>query len=187
MYTIFLDGKQGARATGMGYSEFVDGFEEICKQHIDDKRARAFAFIFYNMIDGTIRSALKSARGFEILNKQSGNDITLFYLHSHSPNNLNYCDKFNQEFMRTLNISEQVTPPCIVFFRINAKEITDINFSQIDGETEDEHLIVEELRRNIKNYIDQLNKEGDISALSSMGGWISKIAFMQALRHMLSL
>ncbi|WP_392587915.1 hypothetical protein [Serratia ureilytica] len=185
MYTIFLDGKPGTRATGMGDSEFVDAFEDICKGHVQEKRARAFAFIFYNMNDGVIRNALKSARGFEILNAQTAHDLTLFYLHSNAIDS--YAENFNQKFMETLNISEQAAPPCIVFFRVNEEEIVDIAFESIDDETTDEHLIVEELRRNIAKYIDGMNAEGNYTAITSVYGWIAKTAFTQGLRQLFRL
>lgn len=180
MFTVFLDGKFGRRATGLGYNEFVDTFEKICQEHVEDKRARAFAFIFYNMRDGAIRYALKSARGFEVLNTQTGNDMTLFYLHSDAING--HAETFNQQFMQALNISEQITPPCIVFFRVNGGEIADISFKTIDDETKDAHLIVEELRRNIASYIQGMNSEGDYSALTKAPGWLSAIGFTQFLR-----
>ncbi|WP_458038959.1 hypothetical protein [Pantoea ananatis] len=83
MFTVFLDSKvKGERATGMGYSEFVRTFDAICKEHMREKRAKAFAFIFYDMEHGPVRRALKSARGFEILNAETGKDMTLFYLHA---------------------------------------------------------------------------------------------------------
>lgn len=40
----------------MGYHSFVDEFERICREHIREGRARAFAFIFYNMTHGLVRS-----------------------------------------------------------------------------------------------------------------------------------
>lgn len=185
MYTIFLDGKGrgGSRATGLGYGEFVETFEDICREHVRDKRARAFAFIFYDMINGPVRSALKSARGFEILNEETDKDMTLFYLHSGAVDA--YAGAFNQQFMQALNVADQVTSPCIVFFRVTGEEIDDISFRHIDDQTDDEHLIVEALRRDIADYIDEMNAEGDLSPLTKVAGWLSKIAFTQALRHFL--
>ena len=70
MYTVFLQGAD--RGIGMGYEHFVAEFENICEDHIRNGRARAFAFIFYDMTNGPIRAALKSERGFEILNALTG-------------------------------------------------------------------------------------------------------------------
>ena len=182
MYTIFLDGKgKGVRATGLGYSEFVEAFEDICRKHVRDKRARAFAFIFYDMTNGPIRQALKSARGFEILNVETGKIMTLFYLHAAADKS--YISTFNQHFMQALNVENQVTPPCIVFFRVTEDEIGDISFRYIDDQMEDEHLIVEALRRDIAAYAAGINAEGDLSPLTKAVGWLSKTAFILGLKH----
>lgn len=182
MYTIFLDGKnRGSRATGLGYHEFVEAFESICREHSRDKRARAFAFIFYDMTNGPVRQALKSARGFEILNMETGKDMTLFYLHAVADEP--YINTFNQYFMQLLNIETQITPPCIVFFRVTEDEIGDISFRYIDDQTEEEHLIVEALRRDIAEYTTGINAEGDLSPLTKAVGWLSKTAFSLGLKH----
>ena len=184
MYTIFLDGKgNGARATGLGYNQFLETFDAICQEHVRESRAQAFAFVFYDMNHGPIRSALKSSRGFEILNAETGNEITLFYLHAAATKL--HADTFNLHFMRALGIAEQITLPGIVFFRVNADQIDDISFNCIDDQVEDEHLIIEAMRRDIAKYITIMNSEGDISALTKVAGWFSKTAFILALKHIL--
>lgn len=182
MFTIYLDGKGGARATGLGYSDFVEAFEQICQEHVRDRRARAFAFVFYDMLDGPVRRALKSARGFEILNAETGKDMTLFYLHAAAAES--HAGAFNHRFMQALNVEDQVTAPCIVFFRVTGDEINDISFRHIDEQTEEEHLIIEALRRDIAEYTAGMNAEGDVSALTKAAGWLSKTAFTLGLRHL---
>lgn len=182
MYTIFLDGKgNGARATGLGYSQFVETFDTICQEHVREKRARAFAFIFYDMNHGPVRSALKSARGFEILNTETGKDVTLFYLHAGATEL--HANTFNLRFMRALGVAEQIALPCIVFFRVIADEIGDISFRCIDDQVDDEHLIIEAMRRDIAEYTTSINSEGDISPLTKVAGWLSKTAFTLVLKH----
>ncbi|WP_224652782.1 hypothetical protein [Pectobacterium versatile] len=182
MYTIFVDGKgNGARATGLGYSQFVETFDAICQEHVRGKRAKAFAFIFYDINHGSVRSALKSARGFEILNAETGKDITLFYLHAAATEL--HANTFNLHFMQALGVADQISLPCIVFFRVTGDEIGDINFRCIDDQVDDEHLIVEALRRDIAEYTASINAEGDLSPLTKVAGWLSKTAFTLALKH----
>lgn len=182
MYTIFLDGKgKGVRATGLGYSQFVETFDTICQEHVRDKRARAFAFVFYDMNHGHVRSALKSARGFEILNAEAGKDITLFYLHAAATEL--HANTFNLHFMQALGVADQIALPCIVFFRVNGDEIGDINFRCIDDQADDRHLIVEAMRRDIAEYTTSINVEGDVTPLTKVAGWLSKTAFNLALKH----
>jgi hypothetical protein len=43
----------------MGYPEFVRTFTETCERHLAEGHARAFAFVFYDVRHGTVRTALK--------------------------------------------------------------------------------------------------------------------------------
>jgi hypothetical protein len=177
MYTIFLQGAD--RGVGMGYDEFVEEFEHICSEHVKNGKARAFAFIFYDMLNGTVRNALRQERGFEILNNASGKEITLFYLHSDALTTR--AKEFNERFLVTLNSEHQIHPPCIVFFRIHGADIEDIAFHSIDAQTREPHLVVEELRRYISGYIDEMNAQGDLTGLT----WLGKTGLVGILRAVL--
>lgn len=52
------------------YEEFFKNFLGICKQHIDTRQARGFAFLFYRQGDGADRS-LNHAEGSRILSGAS--------------------------------------------------------------------------------------------------------------------
>jgi hypothetical protein len=174
MFTVFLQGAD--RGVGMGYEEFVSEFERICEVHFREKRARAFAFVFYDMTDGPVRKALKSERGYQILNEASGKDLTLFYLHSEATRDR--AKQFNDKFLKALNVNEQVAPPCIVFFRISGKNIEDVALNSIDSETEDLYLIIEEMRRHIVSYVEGINEQGNLSGLT----WIASGGLVGLLR-----
>ncbi len=179
MFTVFLQGAN--RGIGLGYHSFVDEFERICREHIREGRARAFAFIFYNMTHGLVRRALKSTNGFQVLNSASGKDLTVFYLHSGAVDGLS--DNFNEKFLRILRVDEQITPPCIVFFRVNGENIEDLDFRAIDDEVGDSHLIVEELRRYISEYIDRINEQGNLSGISWIATEMLSGLLKKALLH----
>jgi len=174
LFTVFLQGAD--RGIGMGYEHFVAEFESICENHVRNGRARAFAFIFYDMTHGPVRNALKSAHGFDILNTTSGKDLTLFYLHSEGLDS--YAKKFNRQFLQALGVDRQVSPPCIVFFRANGERIEDIDCHHIDAETQEPHLVVEELRRYVMGYIDGMNEQGNFAGLT----WIAKGALLSFLK-----
>jgi hypothetical protein len=174
MFTVFLQGAD--RGVGMGYEEFVSEFEHICEVHVREKKARAFAFVLYDMTHGSVRKALKSERGYQILNEASGKDLTLFYLHSEATRNR--AKQFNDKFLEALNVNEQIAPPCIVFFRISGKNIEDVALNSIDAETEDLYLLVEEMRRHIVSYVEGINEQGNLSGLT----WIASGGLVGLLR-----
>jgi hypothetical protein len=151
----------------MGYSEFAKKFKAICEDHTKEQRVKAFAFIFYDAIHGTVRDALKQADGFKTLNEVSNTDLTLFYLHSDGVDK--NCMAFNRQFIKELGVSRQVQPPCIVFFRVWMGNIEDVSFDNIDIRTTEPHMVIEELRRKIVGNIQQQKTEGDLSGLFDIG------------------
>jgi hypothetical protein len=49
---------------GHGLESFLNRFGRICSEHREDVRAKAFAFIFYDITDEAIRNILKKLREF---------------------------------------------------------------------------------------------------------------------------
>lgn len=158
--------QEGPRGVGMGYRRFVDEFAMICQRHLDEGRARAFAFIFYDMTNGVIRRALSEAHGFRILHEKTGRDITLFYLHDHAVEA--HWRSFNKEFMAALGVQDQAEPPCMVFFRVQGEHIEDVSIYRIDEQTQDPVLVAAELEQYVDDAIKTLDAEGDISALTGL-------------------
>jgi len=151
----------------MHYSEFLKKFKEICEKHVEDGRARAFAFIFYDSLHGSIRRALKEADGYRILNEETGSDMTLFYMHASSVDQVG--SSFNRNFLKILNVEDQISAPCIVFFRIAGTNIEDIDFRQLAENLGDSCLIVEDIRRYLKEYLKRLDVQGNISGITWIG------------------
>lgn len=165
--------QEGDRGFGMGYTAFINRFEAICQEHLHDGRARAFAFVFYDMTNGVVRRALTDAHGFRLLHEKTGKDITLFYLHDRAIE-AHWCD-FNRTFMQALGVEGQAAPPCMVFFRVHGEDIEDVSIYCIDEQTTDPVLVAAELERYVDDAIKRLNDEGDVSALSALGGLIAPI------------
>jgi len=169
----------GDRGIGMGYEEFVKRFEAICQEHLRDGRAKAFAFVFYDMTNGVVRKALREADGFRLLHDKTGRDITLFYLHDLALDA--HWRKFNKTFMETLGVDDQAEPPCMVFFRVHKDNIEDVSIYRIDEKTADPVLIVAELEQYVGDAIKRTNAEGDVSALSALGKLIAPIGTLVKL------
>lgn len=155
----------GEHGIGYSYELFVNEFQRICESHLDEGRAKSFATIFYSMRDDRVWEALSSADGFRILNQESGEEMTIFYLEASGVSSLS--DSFNRSFMAQLGVMGQVRPPCIVFFRVSNGEIEDVSFADIDGRMEP-HMLIEQLRRRIQETSRRLRREGDLSALNPL-------------------
>lgn len=147
MFPIFEQGR--GQGIGHAVSSFSERFEEICKEHLADRRARAFAFIFYDFENKAIRKALKDLGVFAKLDRLSGNALSVFYLHSARRAE---AEAFNAHFFRVLGIEDQAVPPCIVFFRMQEGKIEGIEVARL--EHADQHLhVFGELHHVIESYL----------------------------------
>lgn len=174
MYPIHM--QDGARGVGMGYHDFLETFHFVCREHIREGRARAFAFIFYDMGHGILSEALMQ-QGFLRLHDRTSTDITLFYLHSEALGL--YGKDFNAKFMEILGIRNHARIPCMVFFRVIENSIQDVSIYHIDEKSPDSAVMVAELEQYVCEAIKELNAEGDISGLTSplisLGSLIAKL------------
>jgi hypothetical protein len=66
------------RGKGIGHSSksFSQRFEELCREHLQEGRARAFAFIFYDFEDQQFRTVLKDEGVFAKLDRLSGSNLS---------------------------------------------------------------------------------------------------------------
>ncbi|MCM2557473.1 hypothetical protein NDQ41_01995 [Alcaligenes faecalis] len=165
MYPIQM--QVGNRGMGMGYDQFVKTFNSVCLEHKKCGRARAFAFLFYDMTHGVVREALKNAYGFQRLHDKTAKDVTLFYLHANAVSS--HWQNFNRGFMEALGIEDQAQTPCMVFFNVTGENIEDVSIYAIDEKSTDPVLTVAELEQYVDEAINKLNAEGNFSALTSIG------------------
>jgi hypothetical protein len=123
--------EQGAgRGIGHNFDSFRNRFDAICQAHLAEARARAFAFIFYDFTDQDLRRILKDQGAFAQLDRLSGTELSIFYLHSGTRWTV---EAFNTHFLATLGVSETASLPCVVFFRVNVDVIEDIAIAQLDN------------------------------------------------------
>ncbi|MHC4112677.1 MAG: hypothetical protein ACYSUY_16515 [Planctomycetota bacterium] len=128
MFPIFEQGK----GKGIGHSSrsFIDRFAGICQEHLRSGRARAFAFIFYDFLDQDFKRILKNHGVFVQLDRLSGTDLSVFYLHSGGRKAV---DRFNAEFISRIGVEGDIRLPCIVFFRLKEERIEDVAIVQLES------------------------------------------------------
>lgn len=128
MIPIFEQGS----GKGIGHSadSFLERFHDIAVDHIESGRAKALAFLFYDFQYREFKKILKDHGVFAQLDRLSGNELSVFYLHSGSDRLLK---KFNQTLMAALGVSEQAKTPCVVFCRTSPDGFTDISVVRLDS------------------------------------------------------
>lgn len=179
MIPIYEQGQ--GKGIGHGLDSFIERFDSICKEHIQNKRAKAFAFIFYDFVDRDLKRILKDQGVFAKLDRLSGNNLSLFYLHAGTRHAI---ERFNAAFLAKLGI-EGATTPCVVFFRLKDDRFEDIAVAQLDHAD----LVhgFNELHGVIEKYVkSDLSRLGEglrsLKWLKSGGGFIAIEAFRAALK-----
>jgi hypothetical protein len=129
MIPIYEQGE--GEGIGLSLNRFLDRFEAICSEHEIGGRAKAFAFILYDFRDQAVYEVLKSRGGFAELDRLSGNDLSVFYLHN--PNRA-YTDHFNASFLKLLGVEDQASTPCVVYFRVNDGRVTDATVANLQSD-----------------------------------------------------
>jgi len=128
MTPIFEQGK--GRGIGHDLASFSDRFTELCQEHVRNGRAKAFAFIFYDFNDEELRKILKDNGVFAQLDRLSGSNLTVFYLHSGSRKTV---ERFNAKFLSRLDVEEDVRLPAVVFFRVKEDHVEDVAVAQLES------------------------------------------------------
>lgn len=122
------------QGTGHGIDHSLDSFlvrfELLCQEHLCEKRARAFAFIFYDFCDQDFRSILRDQGVFTQLDRLTASNLSVFYLHA---GRRPAVGQFNAEFMRRLRVDGDVSTPCVVFFRLREDKVEDVTIAQLES------------------------------------------------------
>ena len=114
---------------GHGLDSFLERFDSICNEHLKNKRAKAFAFIFYDFEDQDFRRILKDKGVFAKLDRLAGTNLSIFYLHTGRKATVR---KFNTAFLSKLGVAD-ATPPYVAFFRVKNGNIDDVSVAQLDS------------------------------------------------------
>ena len=106
---------------GHGLDSFLNRFDFICAEHRKEGRAKAFAFIFYDFTDKAIRHILKNQGVFAKLDRLSGKELSVFYLHTGTRHAI---ETFNINFLAALGVEDRASLPCVVFFRYENRNVS---------------------------------------------------------------
>jgi hypothetical protein len=176
---------------GIGHNleSFQRRFDQICAEHVEKGRASYFAFIFYNFTDNEFRQILKDEGAFAKLDRLSGTELSLFYLHTGRKSSV---DLFNQHFLSALGVKDQISLPYVVFFRVKESEVINVEIAEL----ENANLIhgFHELYVALQSYLES-NSAAPVSESRAMR-WIKgsakfvslevfRAALKQALGHIL--
>ena len=128
MIPIFEQGP--GKGIGHNVDSFCRRFDEICREHLKARRAKAFAFIFYDFLDQDLKKLLKDQGVFSQLDRLAGDNLSIFFLHSGARRTI---EAFDQEFLARLGVAETVKLPAVVFFKLKEEELTDIAVAELSN------------------------------------------------------
>jgi len=175
MYPVYLDSNKGLTS-----EEFVGYFLQICKDHKNNDRALAFAFLVYDFHDHTIREMLQNSNYWDSLHIISGKLLTIFYvdsqegrfkkeqeINSRLPEGaighwysmqlkdtpLENTVKFLKE---TFGINEYIKHPFVIFFQTDGEIIIDNFVVALKTDKLEEAFL--ELKSHIKEAVDSVSQ-----------------------------
>lgn len=120
--------QSSGRGIGHGRDTFLVRFDEICEEHVAKGRAKAFAFIFYDFSDRAMRRILADQGAFAQLDRLSGSELSVFYLHGGTKW---VVQDFNSHFFSKLGIEDDVKLPCVVFFRVSDGAVESVEVAEL--------------------------------------------------------
>ena len=124
------------------------------------KRAKAFAFILYDFQDIQVKKILRSQGGFAQLDRLSGTDLSVFYLHS---GDKRLFKAFNDVFLGAFEIDKiGQRLPLVLFFKIADNEVSSVEVVEL--EQTNMMFAFKELYEIIENYIARV-KNKDVTPL----------------------
>lgn len=142
-----------SQGIGHGYDSFLRQFIEICESHLKNGRAKSFAFILYDFQDKQIRKILKSQGGFARLDRLSGSELSVFYIHS---DNKKLVKAFNHIFVGAFEIENTAELPCVLFFKMDDGEVKGLQIVEL--EQTNKMFAFEELFSTIESYLKNSKK-----------------------------
>src|ERR1043166_2224065 len=142
--------RRNGEGIGFSISTFHERFDEICREHVREKKARAFAFIFHDIEEGDIQEILESRGAFARLDRLAGKNLSIFYLQSSRREAIEY---FNSHFLSILGVAGEAVPPCVVFFKLEKGGIANVMIAQLNNADIINGLV--ELLAVINRYVEE--------------------------------
>lgn len=169
--------EQGSgRGIGHTSESFLERFQQIAFDHMDSGRAKAVAFVFYDFNDYEFKEILKDQGVFAQLDRLSGQNLSVFYLHSGSDALLK---KFNAKLKTALGVYARAKTPCVVFCRATDKGFEDIAIANL--ESPDLINGFHELYGVIESYIGNINLEREPKSFRWIKG-ASKFVSLEVIK-----
>ena len=116
---------------GFSFEVFFIRFREICKEQLEAKKGHAFAFIFCNFENESVRTYLDFDGGFAIPNSLASPDLSIFYMNTgdfklHTP--------FDKLFRYEFRVRDIIDQPSLLFMRLNEdmKEVVECKMFVIE-------------------------------------------------------
>lgn len=172
MVPIFEQGQ--GQGIGYMFDSFVKRFIDICEEHLETGRAKAFAFLVYDFENQHIKDILKNQGGFAQLDRLSGKDLSVFYLHS---DNKRLVKAFNEIFLGAFEIKNEYQLPFVLFFTVADREVSNIEIVEL--EQTDLMFSFKELYDITNNYIAKV-KDNSIKKIKPKANKIS--VYLQTVR-----
>ena len=146
------------RGIGHSLTSFLARFELLCQEHLHEGRAHAFAFVFYDFCDEEFRHILRDQGVFAQLDRLSGTNLSLFYLHAGRRGTV---ERFNAEVLERLGVANDVLLPCVVFFHVKEDKIEDVTVAQLENSNliHGFHELYGVIERYISGNLDNLRDE----------------------------
>ncbi len=184
MIPIFEQGQ----GNGIGYSfnTFLSRFVNICGEHLENEKAKSFAFILYDFNNDSIKEVLKNQGGFARLDRLSGTDLSVFYIHSESRNIVN---AFNDIFLKVFEINIKFQKPFVLFFNVIDREVITVEIVEL--EQSNILFAFEELYSIIENYISRAKDKAvkkikpSTNKLTEFFKSVNKIALDKFIKYLL--
>lgn len=117
---------------GIGHSveSFLVEFQKIAIEHVEAGRAKSIAFVFYDFHNYEFKKILKDQGVFAGLDRLTGKELSVFYVHSGSDRVLK---QFNFTLAAALGVEGQIRIPCVVFCKVTPDGFTDISVANLDS------------------------------------------------------
>lgn len=176
--------EQGAgKGIGHSYESFSERFISLCEEDMKTNRAKAFAFIFRDFEDQNLNKILKDEGVFIKLDRISGKDISVFYLHESARGR---AEAFNGKFLDIVGFPRPESMPCVVFFKlkngvISAQEIVYLDSSNLKTAF---HELFQLIQAYINNFPEKRKSEkfNALKLVTGAGKTIAVEAFKAALQ-----
>jgi len=146
--------------------------------------AKAFAFVFYDFNDQELRTVLKDQGVFAQLDRLSGKNLSIFYLHTGKKE---AAAKFNRVLLSALEVREKADLPCVVFCRLAEGQLRDIAVAQLDHADliHGFHELYGVIDRYIASQADKTDGLRSVKWLKSGARFVAEEAFKVALEKLL--